>query len=74
MDGDEVSNVSAEDRTRYTPVRKNSSNTSFSLVATMSLSIGTPICLAMWPAQMSPKLPVGTLNDTFCSLEVATCR
>src|SRR3954466_6279743 len=47
------------------PVRKNSSSTSFSLVAATSLSIGRPIMRATWPAQMLPKLPEGTVKLTF---------
>ena len=69
IDGLEVFSVSAELRTRYSPVRKNSSSTSFSFVATMRRSIGRPICLAMWPAQMSPKLPVGTEKLIFWSFD-----
>jgi hypothetical protein len=57
--------VSALPRTRYTPVRKNSSSTSFSLVATTSWSIGRPIMRATWPAQTLPKLPLGTVKLTF---------
>ena len=62
-------NVSAALRTRYTPVRKNSSSTSFSLVATTKVRIGRPIMRATWPAQMLPKLPDGTAKDTLSSFE-----
>jgi len=47
-------------------VRKNSSSTSFSLVATTSRETGRPIMRAMWPASTLPKLPEGTANDTGC--------
>ncbi len=70
----EVSCVSALPRTRYTPVRKNSSSTSFSLVATINLRIGRPIWRAMWPAQTLPKLPEGTENDTSWSLECVAAK
>ncbi|MNT86247.1 hypothetical protein D3C72_2265150 [compost metagenome] len=46
-------------------MRKNSSNTSFSLVATTSLSMGKPMLRATWPAQTLPKLPLGTVKLTF---------
>ena len=36
---------------------------SFSLVATISRSMGSPMRLATKPAKMSPKLPVGTENE-----------
>ena len=46
---------------------KNSSSTSFSLVASISFLIGNPIMRATWPAQILPKFPDGTANDT-CSV------
>lgn len=68
MEGLEVCRVSADPRGRYTPVRKNSSSTSFSLVATMSWWMGKPIMRAMWPAHTLPKLPEGTEKLTCSSL------
>ena len=46
-DGLEVCKVSADLRARYTPVRKNSSRTSFSFVAAIKWAIGKPIMRAM---------------------------
>ncbi len=46
------------------PVRKNSSSTSFSLVARISRRIGSPISRATCPARMLPKLPEGTAKST----------
>ena len=68
-----VSNVSALPRTRYRPVRKNSSSTSFSLVATMRRRMGSPIMRATWPAQMLPKLPLGTVKSTVCASLCVAC-
>ena len=62
IDGLEVACVSRPERTRYVPVRKNSSSTSFSFVAATSRLIGSPIMRATWPAQTLPKLPEGTLK------------
>jgi hypothetical protein len=56
------------------PVRKNSSSTSFSLVATTSFSIGRPIMRATWPAQTLPKLPDGTVKLTFSSFDVVAWK
>ena len=64
IDGLEVATTSALRRPPYRPVRKNSSRTSFSLVATMRRRIGSPIIRATWPAQTLPKLPLGTANET----------
>ena len=47
IDGLEVTWVSAALRGRYTPLRKNSSSTSFSLVARISFATGRPIWRAM---------------------------
>ena len=74
IDGLEVSCVSALPRTRYTPVLKNSSKTSFSLVATTKVSMGKPIMRATWPAQILPKFPLGTVKLTFCELLVVACK
>src|SRR3546814_15172062 len=64
MDGLEVAWVCAADRGRYTPVRKNSSSTLFSLVARTRRRMGRPIRRAKWTARILPKLTDGTANDT----------
>ncbi|MOA22782.1 hypothetical protein D3C78_1433670 [compost metagenome] len=46
------------------PVRKNSSSTLFSFVASTRRRTGKPMLRAMWPDRMLPKLPDGTANDT----------
>jgi hypothetical protein len=56
------------------PVRKNSSSTSFSLVASTSWSMGRPIMRATWPAQMLPKLPDGTAKLTFSALALVAWK
>ena len=57
MDGDCVGFTPAG---RYSPVAKARARMSFSLVATISRSTGSPMRLANQPASTSPKLPVGT--------------
>jgi hypothetical protein len=41
----------------------------FSFVATTSFSMGRPIMRATWPAHTLPKLPEGTVNETFSLLD-----
>ena len=74
IDGLEVCRVSAVLRGRYLPVLKNSSSTSFSLVATISCLIGNPIMRAICPASTLPKLPDGTANETFSALDWVTAK
>ena len=74
IDGLDVSCVSVLARTRYDPVRKNSSSTSFSLVATTSWEIGRPIMRATCPAQTLPKLPDGTAKLTVSPLAVVAWK
>ena len=64
IEGLDVWKVFLESRGLYIPVLKNSSKTLFSLVATTSLLIGSPIMRAICPAQIFPKFPVGTVKLT----------
>ena len=52
---------------RCSPVAKVRWRMSLRFVAITSRSMGRPIRLAIQPAKMSPKLPVGTVNDTLRS-------
>ena len=47
-------------RLSYTPLLMKSVRTLFSFEAHRKRSTGSPICLAIQPARMLPKLPVGT--------------
>ena len=48
----------------YAPCVRHRCKMSFWFVATINLSIGNPILLAIKPAKISPKLPVGTVKLT----------
>ena len=48
-------------------VLKNSGTISFALVAAINFLIGNPICFAITPAVIFPKLPLGTQKTTSLS-------
>ncbi|MNC54875.1 hypothetical protein D3C75_1043730 [compost metagenome] len=58
----------------YSPVRTKRSRMLFSLVAMISLLIGSPIFWARKPEKMLPKLPEGTLILIFLLSLPSMCR